>query len=58
MFEPPAVGDGIYRDLILHYFRLIYYPIEILEALVDNINSYAALADIPDYEDDDPIKNN
>lgn len=58
MFEPPVVGDGIHRDLILHYFRLIYYPIEILEALVDNINSYAALADIPDYEENDPIKNN
>lgn len=39
IFEPPTIGMGLDKSLIEKYFNLIYYPLEILEKTVENINS-------------------
>lgn len=38
LFEPPMVGIGVSRERVKEYFRNIYYPLEILKSLVENIN--------------------
>lgn len=40
MFEPPfLLRNGLDKNLLKEYFKLIYYPIELLEKLCDNINN-------------------
>lgn len=56
-FESPDIRIGLTKDYLYTQFRLFFYPIEILEAIADNISRYVALSDIPDYEENDPIKN-
>ena len=38
VFEPPIFRSGLDKDLLRRYFKLIYYPIELLEKLCENIN--------------------
>ena len=38
LFEPPVIGIGVSRDRVKEYFRNIYYPFEILNSVVQNIN--------------------
>lgn len=39
LFEPPMFTSGLSKELLKSYFRVIYYPIEIMKATIENINS-------------------
>ncbi len=38
LFEPPTFGVGLDKDLIKRYYRYIYYPLEIVIKLSENIS--------------------
>ena len=39
LFEPQMFTSGLSKDLLKSYYRVIYYPIEIMKATIENINS-------------------
>lgn len=39
LFEPPTFKDPLDKDLLKEYFRLIYYPIELIEQISENITN-------------------
>lgn len=39
LFEPPIFTSGLSKDLLKSYFRVAYYPIEIIKSTIENINS-------------------
>ncbi len=39
LFEPPLLSAGLDKEYLKNYFRVIYYPIEIMKATIENINS-------------------
>lgn len=39
LFEPPVFSTGLDKELLRKYYRVIYYPIEIMKSTVENINS-------------------
>ena len=41
MFEPPLIRNGLDKKLLKNYYKYIYYPIEFLEKLCNNINEVA-----------------
>lgn len=41
MFEPPTFTDGLNENLIRKYYKMIFYPIEVIEKTVENINNVA-----------------
>lgn len=38
MFEPPVFSDGLSENLIRKYYKMIFYPMEVIEKTVENIN--------------------
>ncbi len=38
VFEPPAFKDGLDKDFIKKYYKLIYYPLEIIKSTVEKMN--------------------
>ena len=41
MFEPPTFSDGLNENLIRKYYKMIFYPMEVIEKTVENINNVA-----------------
>ncbi len=39
LFEPPMFFSGLDKEFLKGYFRVIFYPIEIMNATIKNINS-------------------
>lgn len=39
LFEPPLLSAGLNKEYLKNYFRVIYYPIEIMKATIENIYS-------------------
>lgn len=40
VFEAPAFGLGLNKDFIRKYYKLIFYPLEVIEETVNHIYSY------------------
>lgn len=40
LFEPPTFGSGLDKELIKKYYRFIYYPLEIIEKMSENVKTY------------------
>ena len=39
MFEPPTFSDGLNENLIRKYYKMVFYPMEVLQKTVENINT-------------------
>lgn len=39
LFEPPIFTSGLSKELLKSYFRVVYYPIEVIKSTIENINS-------------------
>lgn len=39
MFEPPTFTDGLNENLIRKYYKMIFYPMEVIEKTVENIKN-------------------
>lgn len=39
MFEPPTFSDGLNEKLIRKYYKMIFYPMEVIQKTVENINN-------------------
>ncbi len=40
LFEPPAFGMGLNKEFVRKYYKLLFYPLEIIEKTIDNIYSF------------------
>lgn len=39
LFEPPLFSSGLKKEFLKNYFRVIFFPIEIMKATIENVNS-------------------
>lgn len=40
IFEPPAFGIGLNKEFVRKYYKLIFYPLEVIEETIEHIYSY------------------